>query len=113
MHKEGLMTRGEYKDYIKILSNRIKFPGEKILVYNQKIKEILIKYQKHNRGNLIICGSPRFDKILKSESGNKKKNVIMFMPGLYKSLPSQLGIKSEMSWKLLCKDFLDLVKFLD
>lgn len=112
MHKEGLMTEGEYKDYIKILSNRIKFPGEKILLYNQKIKEILIKYQKHNRENLIICGSPRFDKILKSESDKKKKNIIMFMPGLYKSLPSQLGIKSEMSWKLLCQDFVNLVKIL-
>ena len=36
----------------------------------------------------------------------------MFMPGLYKSLPSQLGIKSEMSWKLLCQDFVNLVKIL-
>ena len=38
--------------------------------------------------------------------------IIMFLPGLYKSLPSQLGINSKMSWKNLCDDFLNLVKVL-
>ncbi len=112
MHKEGLMTEGEYKDYIKILSKRIKFPGKKILVYNEKIKNILIKYQKHNKNNLVVCGSPRFDKILNAEISPKKNKIIMFMPGLYKSLPSQLGINSKMSWKLLCDEFLELVRLL-
>ncbi len=112
LHKEGLMTRGEYDDYVKILSRRMKFPGEKILVYNENIKKILIKHQKHNSNNLVICGSPRFDKILKAKNVLKHKKIIMFLPGLYKSLPSQLGISSEMSWNILCKDFLSLVKVL-
>ncbi len=112
LHKEGLMTQGEYRDYIKILSKRIKFPGKKILVYNETIKKILIKHQNHNAKNLIICGSPRFDKILNAKIEVKQMKIIMFLPGLYKSLPSQLGINSKMSWKNLCDDFLNLVKVL-
>ena len=76
---------------------------------SKKLKSI-----KKNEYNLILShlsklGFSNLRKFFKSSDLNK---IIMFMPGLYKSLPSQLGINSKMSWKLLCDEFLELVRLL-
>lgn len=109
LHKEGLMAKGEYNDFIKVLSNRYPFAGEKIIVYNKIIRDILIKHHKHKQSKIFIGGATRFDKMIKLKKSVEKKIFLFFLPGLHKSLPSQLGIDSNQSWKNLIYDFFKLI----
>ncbi|RMZ49854.1 hypothetical protein EB822_10755 [Flavobacteriaceae bacterium PRS1] len=81
IYKEGMFPINRYDEMIDIFYKTKEFRGEKILLYNQKIRDTLLKAAVPGitKENSVVVGIPRFDNYF--EKSNIKENshlIVLF-----------------------------------
>lgn len=111
LHKEGVMCKNLKQSYLDLLiEHRDKFRGDLMLVYNNEMKDILLKTGHYNPEMIKVVGAPRFDMIYslsQKVETPKKHSILAFYPSPNAQLNSLLGADFDagFTWKRLCKDF--------
>lgn len=63
MHKECLKSEGRLAFFKTVYQRRGKFEGRKILVYNNREKELQISASVARPDQVLVCGMPRLDRV--------------------------------------------------
>jgi hypothetical protein len=68
LYKESFMSKGYSEDFVRILGRSRKFSGTKLLLYNEGEIERQIDSGMARPDQLVVVGSPRFDKYILSSN---------------------------------------------
>jgi hypothetical protein len=63
MHKECLKSEGRLSFFKSVYQRRGRFQGRKILVYNQREKDLQISSGVADKDQVVVCGMPRLDRL--------------------------------------------------
>lgn len=79
LHKEGLALPGSFDDYANIYKTH-KFIGAKMLLYNDQIKQALLKRRVNglSESKLQVVGIPRLDFCFTQNMGNTPNKQVVF-----------------------------------
>lgn len=63
MHKECLKSKGRLEFFKTVYQRRGRFEGRKILVYNERERDLQVAAQVASPGQVLVCGMSRLDRL--------------------------------------------------
>ena len=113
LHKEGVMSKNFMESYFQTLTqNRDKFRGDMILVYNESMRNLLLRTGHYDADRVKVVGAPRFDLLFSQSQQSpipKQHKMVMFYPSPFAQLSTLLDQEIDFSWRQLGADFAQTV----